>query len=63
MGLVNTVVPLADLERETVAWCREMTALSPSLSLRLPQGQLQRGLRMASPGSSSSPTMRRCSST
>jgi naphthoate synthase len=34
MGLVNTVVPLAELERETVAWCREMTALSP-LSLRL----------------------------
>ena len=34
MGLVNTVVPLADLERETVAWCREMNALSP-LALRL----------------------------
>jgi naphthoate synthase len=34
MGLVNTVVPLADLDRETVAWCREMAALSP-LSLRL----------------------------
>jgi naphthoate synthase len=34
MGLVNTVVPLAELEKETVAWCREMTALSP-LSLRL----------------------------
>jgi naphthoate synthase len=34
MGLVNTVVPLADLERETVAWCREMNSLSP-LSLRL----------------------------
>jgi naphthoate synthase len=34
MGLVNTVVPLAELERETVAWCREMTQLSP-LSLRL----------------------------
>ena len=34
MGLVNTVVPLAELERETVAWCREMLALSP-LSLRL----------------------------
>ena len=34
MGLVNHVVPLADLEREAVAWCREMTALSP-LSLRL----------------------------
>jgi naphthoate synthase len=34
MGLVNTVVPLDQLERETVAWCREMCALSP-LSLRL----------------------------
>src|SRR5919106_328410 len=34
MGLVNAVVPLVDLERETVAWCREMVALSP-LSLRL----------------------------
>jgi naphthoate synthase len=34
MGLVNTVVPLADLEKETVAWCREMNALSP-LALRL----------------------------
>jgi naphthoate synthase len=34
MGLVNAVVPLADLELETVAWCREMTQLSP-LSLRL----------------------------
>jgi len=34
MGLVNTVVPLAELERETVAWCREMLALSP-LALRL----------------------------
>jgi naphthoate synthase len=34
MGLVNTVVPLDELERETVAWCREMAALSP-LALRL----------------------------
>ena len=34
MGLVNAVVPLADLERETVAWCREMSHLSP-MSLRL----------------------------
>jgi len=34
MGLVNAVVPVAELERETVAWCREMTQLSP-LSLRL----------------------------
>jgi naphthoate synthase len=29
MGLVNTVVPLAQLEAETVQWCREMLALSP----------------------------------
>ncbi|CAN5253725.1 1,4-dihydroxy-2-naphthoyl-CoA synthase [soil metagenome] len=34
MGLINTVVPLADLERETVAWCREMLQLSPR-ALRL----------------------------
>jgi len=34
MGLVNAVVPLADLERETVACCREMLALSP-FALRL----------------------------
>jgi len=33
-GLVNAVVPLAELERETVAWCREMLALSP-FALRL----------------------------
>ncbi len=32
-GLVNTVVPLADLESETVAWCRQMLTLSP-LALR-----------------------------
>ena len=29
MGLVNAVVPLDRLEEETVAWCREMLALSP----------------------------------
>jgi naphthoate synthase len=29
MGLVNTVVPLARLEQETVQWCREMLAMSP----------------------------------
>jgi naphthoate synthase len=33
-GLVNAVVPLSQLERETVAWCREMLALSP-FALRL----------------------------
>jgi len=30
MGLVNTVVPLAELEAETVQWCREMLSLSPT---------------------------------
>ncbi|HEX2702299.1 MAG TPA: 1,4-dihydroxy-2-naphthoyl-CoA synthase [Solirubrobacteraceae bacterium] len=34
MGLVNAVVPLERLEDETVAWCREMLALSP-FALRL----------------------------
>jgi naphthoate synthase len=34
MGLVNTVVPLEQLERETVRWCREMLELSP-FALRL----------------------------
>src|SRR5258708_18736120 len=34
MGLVNAVVPLADLERETVRWGREMLALAP-FALRL----------------------------
>ncbi len=34
MGLVNTVVPLAELEAETVSWCREMLQNSP-MALRL----------------------------
>ena len=38
-GLVNEVVPLADLERETVAWCRQMLSLSP-LALRMLKGGL-----------------------
>ena len=29
MGLVNTVVPLAQLEEETIQWCREMLRMSP----------------------------------
>lgn len=33
-GLVNTVVPLAQLEAETVAWCRQILTLSP-LALRM----------------------------
>jgi naphthoate synthase len=34
MGLVNAVVPLAQLEAETLKWCQEMLKLSP-LALRL----------------------------
>ncbi|MBS3976225.1 MAG: 1,4-dihydroxy-2-naphthoyl-CoA synthase [Syntrophomonadaceae bacterium] len=30
MGLVNTVVPLAELEDETVKWCKEMLEKSPT---------------------------------
>jgi naphthoate synthase len=51
MGLVNTVVPLAELEAETVRWCREILALSP-LALRMLKGALnadcdgQAGLQM-----------------
>jgi len=30
MGLVNTVVPLTELENETVTWCREMLQMSPT---------------------------------
>jgi len=33
-GLVNAVVPVEELERTTIAWCREMLAFSP-LALRL----------------------------
>jgi naphthoate synthase len=29
MGLVNAVVPLKDLEKVTVQWCKEMLANSP----------------------------------
>jgi len=37
LGLVNTVVLLADLEIETVAWCRRMLQLSP-IALRMLKG-------------------------
>ena len=30
MGLVNAVVPLADLESETVNWCRQILRHSPT---------------------------------
>jgi len=45
MGLVNKVVPLADLEKETLAWCRRMLELSP-LALRM----LKAGLNAADDG-------------
>ena len=41
MGLVNTVVPLEELEEETVKWCREMLAALP-LRPAAGEGQLQR---------------------
>jgi len=39
MGLVNEVVPLADLEAETVRWARELLEKSP-LALRMLKGAL-----------------------
>jgi naphthoate synthase len=39
MGLVNTVVPIAELEAETVSWCREMLRNSP-MALRLLKASL-----------------------
>ncbi|WP_184988312.1 1,4-dihydroxy-2-naphthoyl-CoA synthase [Sphaerisporangium rubeum] len=39
MGLVNKVVPLAELEAETVQWCREMLDKSP-LALRMLKGAI-----------------------
>ncbi|MFZ2227562.1 MAG: 1,4-dihydroxy-2-naphthoyl-CoA synthase [Candidatus Nanopelagicaceae bacterium] len=39
MGLVNTVVPLAELEAETVSWAREMLRQSP-MALRLLKASL-----------------------
>ena len=45
MGLVNVVVPIAELEAETVSWCREMLRHSP-MALRL----LKAGLNAADDG-------------
>jgi naphthoate synthase len=39
MGLVNTVVPLEDLEIETVRWCRKMLEMSP-LAMRMLKASL-----------------------
>jgi naphthoate synthase len=45
MGLVNTVVPVEELEATTIAWCRKILAKSP-LALRL----LKAGLNADSDG-------------
>ncbi len=45
MGLVNTVVPVEELEAETVSWCREMLRHSP-MALRL----LKAGMNAADDG-------------
>lgn len=45
MGLVNAVVPLEELEAETVSWCREMLRHSP-MALRL----LKAGMNAADDG-------------
>jgi naphthoate synthase len=39
MGMVNRVVPLEELEIETVQWCREMLTMSP-LALRMVKASL-----------------------
>jgi naphthoate synthase len=39
MGIVNAVVPLADLEVETVQWCREILTMSP-MALRMVKASL-----------------------
>ena len=56
-GLVNTVVPLADLETETVAWCRQIMSLSP-IALRM----LKAGFNAADDGLASCWTPARPSS-
>ena len=53
-GLVNTVVPLAELERETVAWCRQMLTLSP-IALRM----IKAGMNAADDGLAGRPAARR----
>ncbi|EHQ51043.1 naphthoate synthase [Ectothiorhodospira sp. PHS-1] len=43
MGLVNTVVPLAQLEQETVAWCRRILEHSP-IALRMLKSAFNAGV-------------------
>ena len=62
MGLVNTVVPLEELEEETVRWCREMLALSP-FALRLLKASFNADRGRPRRASSSWPTTPTSSST
>ncbi len=43
MGLVNTVVPLEQLEQETVAWCRQILEHSP-IALRMLKSAFNAGI-------------------
>ena len=62
MGLVNTVVPLEELEDETVRWCREM--LQPvAVRAAAAEGELQRGRGWHGRACSSLRTTPTCSST
>ena len=55
MGLVNTVVPLASLESETVSWARELLDKSP-LALRMLKGALNAVISSASRARGSPPS-------
>ena len=46
MGLINTVVPLAQLEGETAAWCREILRNSPT-ALRVLKAALNAAVRLS----------------
>lgn len=43
MGLINTIVPLADLEKETVNWCRDILQHSP-IALRCLKSAFNAGI-------------------
>jgi naphthoate synthase len=61
MGLVNTVVPLAELEARPWKWCREMLEHSP-LALRCLKAR-STPTATARPACRSWPATRRCSTT
>ncbi len=45
MGLINTVVPLSQLETETIVWCREILRNSPT-ALRVLKAALNAAVRL-----------------